>query len=113
VDYYLNVIASAGDSCIPYTPYTGINDLNPLLNTVITVSPNPSNGVFSLKLNAGSRVSGQVEIIDVTGRTVFSQDVDLVGLQNVNVDISKCSKGIYTVLLKTANGNAVRRISID
>ena len=114
VNYYLNVIASAGDSCIPYNPYiNGINDLNPLLNTAITVSPNPSNGVFTLKLNAGSRVTGQVEIIDVTGRTVFSQDVDLIGLENMNIDISKCTKGIYTVMLKTANGNAVKRISID
>ena len=80
-----------------------------LINSFLYVS----TGVFTLKLNAGSRVTGQVEIIDVTGRTVFSQDVDLIGLENMNIDISKCTKGIYTVMLKTANGNAVKRISID
>ena len=75
--------------------------------------PNPSNGVFTLKLNAGSRVSGLIEIIDVTGRVVFSQDVDLIGQQNMSLDLSKCSKGIYNILLKTSNGNAAKRISID
>lgn len=115
VNYYLNVIAAAGDSCIPYNPYAtnGISELNPILNTMISVSPNPSNGVFTLRINAGSRVTGQVEIIDVTGRNVYAQDVDLIGLQNISVDLSKCAKGIYTVLLKTANGNAAKRISID
>jgi hypothetical protein len=114
VNYYLNVI-NPGDSCIPYNPYatSGISELNPELNTMITVSPNPSNGVFTLKLNAGSRINGQVEIIDVTGRSVYAQDVDLIGQQNINIDLSKCAKGIYTVLLKTANGNAAKRISID
>jgi hypothetical protein len=110
VNYYLNVI-NPGDPC-PNAP-SGINDLSAELNTMITVYPNPSNGVFTLKMNAGNRVSGQVEIIDVTGRNVFAQDVDLIGLQNISVDLSKCAKGIYTVLLKTANGNATRRISID
>jgi hypothetical protein len=113
VNYYLKVIGAAGDTCVPYVAPNGINNLDPVLNTALDVYPNPSNGVFTLKLNAGSRVSGQVEVIDVTGRVVFSQDVDLIGRQNMSIDISKCSKGIYTVLLKTANGNAARRISID
>jgi hypothetical protein len=115
VNYYLNVIGAAGDTCIPYNPYanTGINTLSSVLNTELDVYPNPSNGAFTLKLNAGSRVHGQVEVIDVTGRVVFSQDIDLIGQENISIDLSKCSKGIYTVLLKTANGNAARRISID
>ena len=111
VDYYLNVI-NPGDSCTPYNP-NGITNINPELNTELIVSPNPSNGLFTLKLNAGSRVTGQVEIIDVTGRIIYSQDVDLIGLENINIDLSKSAKGIYTLLLKTPNGNATKRISID
>jgi hypothetical protein len=106
-------VINAGDSCVPYSPTAGISEINPELNAAMTVSPNPNNGAFTLKLNAGSRVSGQVEIIDVTGRNVFSQDVDLIGQQNINIDLGNCAKGIYTVLLHTAIGNAVKRISID
>lgn len=115
VNYYLNVIGAVGDTCIPYNPYAnvGINTLSSALNTELDVYPNPSNGAFTLKLNAGSRVNGQVEVIDVTGRVVFSQDVDLIGQENISIDLSKCSKGIYTVLLKTANGNTARRISLE
>jgi len=114
VNYYLNVI-NAGDSCIPYNPYatTGISDLSPTLNALISVSPNPSNGVFTLKMNAGSRVNGQVEIVDVTGRIVYAHDIDLIGNENLNIDLSKCARGIYTLLVRTANGNATKRISID
>lgn len=112
--YYLSVI-NAGDSCIPYNPYgpNGINELNPDLNTALSVYPNPSNGAFTLKLNAGSRINGQLEVIDITGRIVFTQDIDLIGLDNVNIDLSKNAKGIYTILLKTANGNATKRIVIE
>ena len=112
VNYYLNVI-SQGDPCVPYNPYSGINDLNNELNTALSISPNPSKGVFTVKLNAGSRVTGDIQIIDVTGRIVYSQDVDLIGMENKTIDISKCAKGIYTLILKTANGNAAKRISID
>lgn len=107
VGYYLNVIG-------PNAPCaSGINTIDPALNAELSVYPNPSNGVFSVKLNAGSRVAGQVEVVDVTGRIVFAQDVDLIGQQNVSVDLAHCAKGIYTVLLHTANGNATKRISID
>jgi hypothetical protein len=109
VSYYLNVIGNATDPC----GTTGINTIDPALNAELSVYPNPSNGVFSVKLNAGSRVSGLLEVVDVTGRIVFAQDVDLIGRQNVSVDLGHCAKGIYTVLLRTANGNATKRISID
>jgi len=109
VDYYLNVI-NPGDAC---NAPAGISSLNAALNTAMSVSPNPSAGVFTLKLNAGSRVTGDVEIIDVTGRTVYTQSIDLIGTENMNIDLSSAAKGIYTVLLKTANGNAAKRISID
>jgi hypothetical protein len=113
VNYYLNVI-NQGDPCVPYDPNaTGISNVNAALNTMITVSPNPSNGVFTLGLNAGSRVNGQLEIVDITGRIVYAQDIDLIGLENKSIDLNKCAKGIYTVLLRTANGNAAKRISID
>ena len=109
VDYYLTVIANSGSSC----PTTGISTIDPTLNAELSVYPNPSNGVFAVKLNAGSRVSGVLNVLDVTGRTVFAQDVDLIGTQNVGVDLGHCAKGIYTVLLHTANGNAAKTISID
>jgi len=108
VDYYLHVI-DQGTSCYP----AGISDLNPALNAIISVSPNPSNGNFSLHLNAGGRVSGLAEIIDVTGRTVYTREIDLIGSQSLPVDLSTCAKGLYTLVVKTANGIATKRISID
>ncbi len=109
VNYYLNVVATSGVPC----GTSGISDLDPTLNTELSIFPNPSNGVFTVKLNSGTRVSGQLEVIDVTGRMVFSEEVDLIGKQNVSVDLGLNAKGIYTVLLHTANGNATKRISVD
>ena len=109
VEYYITLIANANSPCAT----TGISIIDPTLNAELSVFPNPSNGVFAVKLNAGSRVSGVLNVLDVTGRTVFAQDVDLIGAQNVSVDLGHCAKGLYTVLLHTAKGNAAKTISID
>ena len=64
-----------------------------------SISPNPSNGQISLTMTAGLG-EGQVQIIDLNGRVVFTQDSLLDG--NVNVDASGLSNGVY--LVKVSNG---------
>ncbi|MES2619513.1 MAG: T9SS type A sorting domain-containing protein [Bacteroidota bacterium] len=107
--YFLTVINS-GDPCIPAT---GIKDFNADLNAAFTVYPNPNNGVFDIKLNAGKRANGQIAVIDITGRTVFNQPLDVIGLYNTTVDLSQFAKGIYTVQLRTTEGFAAKTISVE
>ncbi|HLP20715.1 MAG TPA: T9SS type A sorting domain-containing protein [Chitinophagales bacterium] len=108
-DYYLDVI-NQGDVC---HQSVGINDFSAELNAAFSVYPNPNNGVFEIKLNAGSRVNGSVNVIDVTGRVVYTQNIDVMGLYSNTVNVTEFSKGIYTVQLRTQNGFASKNISVE
>jgi hypothetical protein len=107
-DYFLDVI-NAGQQC----HVTGLNDFNSTLNAAFSVYPNPSTGVFEMKLNAGSRVNGEVVVVDLTGKKVFAQPLDVVGLYSTSIDLSAFAKGIYTVQLRTTEGLASKNISIE
>jgi len=109
--YFLTVI-NPGDPCIPAT---GIRDrdFNADLNSAFTVYPNPNNGIFDLKLNAGKRVNGQIAVVDITGRAVFNQPLDVMGLYTTTINLSEFAKGIYTVQLRTTDGFAAKTISVE
>jgi hypothetical protein len=107
-NYYLDVINTGGACHV-----SGINDFSPALNAAFSVYPNPSTGVFEVKLNAGSRVNGEVVVVDLTGRKVFAQPLDVVGMYSSSIDLSGFAKGIYTVQLRTSEGLASKNISID
>lgn len=92
---------------------SGINDFNAELSSALSVLPNPNNGQFTVSVNAASRVSGEMVVVDITGRTVYSQRLDVAGLYNTTLDLTKYSKGLYTVQLRTANGVASKKISIQ
>ncbi len=107
--YYVTVI-NQGDAC---SHVTGINDFSGDLNTALSVYPNPNNGVFTLSLNAGNRVNGNINVIDATGRLVYSQPIDVLGLYNTTIDVSRFSKGLYTIQVRTTNGYAAKNISVE
>ncbi len=109
-DLFLDVI-NPGDECRPVT--SGINDFSADLNSLIQVYPNPNSGVFSVKINSGRRVNGEIVIVDVTGRRVYSQPVDAVGLYTNTVDLSQFGKGLYTLQVRTADGFASKNISVE
>jgi hypothetical protein len=105
----LNVIRQGS----PCRPATGINDFSSDLNASMFVYPNPNNGKFDLQINSGRRVNGEVVVMDITGRTVYTQQLDVIGLYNSSIDLGKCAKGIYTLQLRTADGFASKKISVQ
>ncbi|HLP20716.1 MAG TPA: T9SS type A sorting domain-containing protein [Chitinophagales bacterium] len=105
-------VINPGDECRP-AQNTGINSFSADLNSLMQVVPNPNNGVFELRLNAGRRVEGEVVIVDVTGRKVYSQAIDAVGMYSNQINLQQFGKGLYTLQLRTANGFASKNISID
>lgn len=103
-------VINPGDPC---HPASGIKSFNAQLNSLIQVYPNPSNGAFELKLNTGGRVTGEIVIIDITGRKVFAQPLDVMGAYNTTINLSNQPKGLYTLQLRTTEGFASKNISIE
>lgn len=107
--YYLRVIEQGG-TC---STGTGIGDLNAELNAALSVFPNPSTGIFQLKLNAANRLNGSIVIVDMTGKQVYGTAIDVVGLYDTTVNLSAMPKGIYAIQLRTNTGFASKTISIE
>jgi len=91
----------------------GIRDFNAELNAALSVYPNPSTGAFEVRLNSTNRVNGTLNVVDVTGKVVFTQNLDVVGLYSTQINLADMPKGLYTVQLKTAEGFASNYISIQ
>ena len=90
-----------------------MSDFSADLNSAMYVYPNPSNGNFEFKLNAGKRINGEIAVYDMTGRKVFTEALDAVGIYTTSIDISRFAKGLYTLQLRTADGFASKRISVE
>lgn len=68
----------------------------------IQVSPNPSNGIFTV--SSGSDSNFSIEVFSVNGERVAF-------IQNGNtIDLSACMKGVYFAEIKSETASAVRKL---
>ncbi len=75
--------------------------------TEITAYPNPVSTELTLELNAITSGSYHVEMIDLSGRIVYSQEISAsTGMNNSIIDVSNFSKGVYTLSVKNNDGFA-------
>ena len=77
-------------------------------NALFSVSPNPSNGVFTVI--ASEEDNYTLEVINVLGEIVSSKLID--GSINETINISNLNAGIYLVKVSTATSQNVQRVVI-
>lgn len=83
----------------------GISDFDPA-NLDLQVFPVPSSGDFKLAYNLPIAAETQVKIMDVTGKLVYSSDIQLTDAGQQETSIAfKANKGIYFVVLEV-NGRS-------
>ena len=77
-----------------------------LVNTVdVTVYPNPSNGVYQLKLNTKENITVDIMVFSSNGQQVYRKsDTKLIGEQIIKIDISKYAKGVYQLIIQGEKG---------
>ena len=90
------------DSSIPdCTVIEDINNLSPIINHQLLLSPNPASSSFVISQSSfGNAEEGEVEIRDILGRVLLTQ----YALPNTQYNISALPAGIYFVQLKTKEG---------
>ena len=59
----------------------------------LTLTPNPASKKVVIESREG--ISGKIQIVDVTGRVIYSEDVD--GFYNTTIDFSEKANGVYIV----------------
>jgi len=83
----------------------GTNDLS-AIDHLVSVSPNPSNALFTLSINAQSNTDIHYAITDLQGRLLQSKDLkSTIGVLNEKIDLSDLAKGVY-ILNVEMNGES-------
>ncbi len=116
--YNFKVIAvcAAGEGLDPATigSFTttddvGITEFN---SESVSISPNPSNGIFRVATNLKSGTNVNVSIIDITGRVCYNE---LKGASSSNFEVvtNNLKAGIYTMRISTKFGTSNNKIVIE
>jgi len=107
--YYVEDFCRNGDICLHQIEIeTGTNsmDLSEANDFKVSVYPNPSNGQFSIRIDVPQSADVQIEIIDINGKSVFSETHQCSSGTNVK-DISMQNMAQGTYMLKSKSGGSV------
>lgn len=74
---------------------TGINQMVNLYG--ISVFPNPNNGIFTIQSENSSFTNAMVEIMDITGKIIFSESLTE---NRKTIDLTQSSNGLYLVKIR-------------
>lgn len=87
------------------TFYYSANNFNGVKENVLTstnIFPNPTSGIITIATNKGLET---INVFDVSGKLVYSQ-TNATKQNNVELDLSALSNGIYFIHTKTENGQS-------
>ena len=88
---------------VEYVDCTGINEL--ANNVDVKVYPNPSNGVYNIKLNSNENIEVEILVLSTSGSLVYKKEnISLNGETNIKIDISNYAKGVYQLLIRGEKG---------
>ncbi|MFC2114657.1 T9SS type A sorting domain-containing protein [Bacteroidota bacterium] len=91
-----------------YKP-SGINENNP--GKVVSIFPNPSTGLFTVKLMTSQQIS--LKVVNLLGNVVYEEkDVD-GSIVSLTLDLGHMENGIYYVLVSGENFSYADRIVIQ
>ncbi len=104
--------AGAMLSNLHYADPTGINN-NAAVQSTLTVSPNPGNGIFVLNCNLASSEDVNVTITDALGRVVYTNMQASNGSSfRMEMDLSSLAAGMYNVHVSNGASEGVTKLVI-
>lgn len=79
----------------------------------ISVYPNPNNGIFNLSFSANYTSPLAIEIIDITGKVVYKNQINHQQKSIVQINTEFLASGLYSVILKTNHEQLTQKIIIE
>lgn len=111
---------TANDGELDATDYTGnysvtvVNGIsNPDGIVTMNIFPNPNNGLFTLEMNASKAGTFKVEIINIQGQIIYSNEIHQNGFYKDQIDITKENSGVYYIRLNDGNSTKVSKFMIQ
>ena len=93
------------------TQPTGIAEK--MLLPVVSVYPNPTNGITNVRLNVTSSQTATLKLVNILGQVVMTKNVTLNGGDNtISIDATGFTAGVYNLVIDNGNGTAVVKINV-
>lgn len=100
------------DNSISYTQIINVNSNGRKL-IINGIYPNPVKDIFRVKINAAISLQSAIEIVDFSGKRVFSKTYKLdEGQSQVEINGSGFPGGVYMLLLKSTSGEILERYKL-
>ncbi len=91
---------------------TGINEVSNINS--VQLFPNPNNGFATLQITANNSSEVNIQLTDITGRTVSMYNNELTsGKNSIALNTAEYADGIYFVTVKTSTENKVVRMVVN
>jgi hypothetical protein len=79
----------------------------------VSIYPNPTNGQFSLTINASANGSAVVNIYDLLGQKIHEKEITISnGLNRMMFDIRGCSPGVYLLYYRDETGSKTIKFNV-
>ncbi|MCX6303918.1 MAG: T9SS type A sorting domain-containing protein [Bacteroidetes bacterium] len=83
------------------------------IQAAMVLSPNPTTGLFRLRVSGLDNMQAVVTISDITGRKIFQNDLNASVNRSDQYDLSGYPKGIYLVKIQAGNQSLVRKLVVE
>jgi hypothetical protein len=81
---------------------------------LVSVYPNPTNGIVNIKINNPNAKDVTIEITDIMGKTInkFTKDCDNA-LCEETIDLSNLDNGIYFLKITNGENHIMKKLLIQ
>jgi len=79
----------------------------------ITLTPNPSNGIFTLVVNGVENTEARITITDLAGKEIYSESVNSPTVLTRDINLSGFPKGIYFVKVRTDQQTSTKKLVLQ
>lgn len=114
-EVFYKITASDGEltstSTGSYSVSTGINNPDGIVS--MNVYPNPSNGEFTLEMNASKAGTFNVEIINIQGQVIYQKEISQDEFYRESIDISEKARGLYYIRITDGKNMKISKIMVQ
>jgi hypothetical protein len=79
----------------------------------VSVSPNPSQGIFTIRMNGDGMNTVNLKVTDLQGRTIINKALQGSQFINEELDLSGFAKGIYNLNLNSEKGTKTVKVVVQ
>jgi len=87
-----------------------LNVSEPEVQSVITVYPNPSAGLFHFDIASSNAQDVTITVTDVLGRRIYSEALQNIFSKSFDLNLSEQPDGIYFAVVQSGNKRMVRKL---